>query len=181
AGIRASRADGRALGIAKARRDYLRLLQFRQIIVHLKRAAAKAPIGVWLLAVTARVINYGPVAANIWVFLLIIRQQRLAEVAIAQLLVFSRLHDLAARRIKDLPSLRGQIARTADVLVAFLHHPLGNFLLRGAWCRGQARGAVADCGGVALLQLALARPLARRAFEHAGHHGGDAARLVAVT
>src|SRR5262245_61222107 len=32
-----------------------------------------------------------------------------------------------------------------------------------------------------LLQLALPRPLARDALEHAGHHRGDAARLVVVT
>src|SRR5262249_13530562 len=66
----------------------------------------------------------------------------------------------------------GQIARAADVLVTLLHHFLSDLLLRGARNRGQARGAIADRSGVALLQLALPCPLASRTLEHAGHHGG---------
>src|SRR5262245_21485738 len=65
--------------------------------------------------------------------------------------------------------------------VALLHHLLGKLLLRGARDRGQALLAIAPRGGVALLRLTLPRPLAGRTLQHAGHHGGDAARLVAVT
>src|SRR5262249_28983342 len=153
----------------------------RQIVVDLKRAAAEAPIGMRLLAVTARVIDHVPVAANVRVLVLIIRQQGLREIAVAQVAVVGLFHYLAACFVVNFPCLRGQIAWTALVLVALLHHFLSDLLLCGARNRGQARGAIADRSRVALLQLALARPLTRDALEHAGHHGGDAARLVVVT